>query len=121
MDDIKLADKTENIEPTWKILLKDIYLSEPTSLSTMFTWVALKQSETSNEFVANYEICWNRGFSSWSRRKNYRPELQGKPDAETIVSWSYDLEGHANKCVEIYCEFANSTTQQSHRKSQLHA
>ena len=30
----------------------------------------------------------------------------GKPDAETISSWFHDMEGHAKKCVERYCEFA---------------
>ena len=35
-----------------------------------------------------------------------------KPDAETISSWSYDMEGHAKKCVERYRELANKTTQQ---------
>ena len=29
-----------------------------------------------------------------------------------ISSWSYDLEGHAKKCVERCCELANKTTQQ---------
>ena len=28
-----------------------------------------------------------------------------KPDAETISSWSYDMEGHGKQCVERYCEF----------------
>ena len=36
----------------------------------------------------------------------------GKPDAETISSWPYDMEGHAEKCVERCCELANKTTQQ---------
>ena len=36
----------------------------------------------------------------------------GKPDAETISSRSYDMKGQAKKYVEIYCEFANKTTQQ---------
>ena len=31
VDDIKLAGNTENIEPTWKILIKDVDLGEPTS------------------------------------------------------------------------------------------
>ena len=31
MDDIKLAGKTENIEPTWEILMEDVDLGEPTS------------------------------------------------------------------------------------------
>ena len=27
-----------------------------------------------------------------------------------ISSWSYDMAGHAKKCVEQYCELANKTT-----------
>ena len=38
-----------------------------------------------------------------------------KPDAETISSWSYDMEGLAKKCVERYCEVAEKTTQQLHK------
>ena len=29
-----------------------------------------------------------------------------KPHAKTSA-WSYDMEGHAHKCVERYCELAN--------------
>ena len=29
-----------------------------------------------------------------------------------ISSWSYDMEGHAEKCVERFCELANKATQQ---------
>ena len=36
----------------------------------------------------------------------------GKPDADIIASWSYDMESHAKKCVERCCELANKTTQQ---------
>ena len=39
----------------------------------------------------------------------------GKLGAETISSSSYDMEGHAKKCVERYCEPANETTQQLHK------
>ena len=31
VDDIKLAGKTKNIEPTWKFFMKDVGLGEPTS------------------------------------------------------------------------------------------
>ena len=34
-----------------------------------------------------------------------------------ISSWSYDVEGHAKKCVERYCELANRTTQQLYKVS----
>ena len=35
----------------------------------------------------------------------------------SISSWSYDMAGHAKKCVERYCELANKTTQQLHKVS----
>ena len=34
-----------------------------------------------------------------------------------ISSWSYDMEGHAKKYVERYCELANKTTQQFYKVS----
>ena len=34
-----------------------------------------------------------------------------------ISSWSSDIEGHAKKCVERYCELANKTTQQLYKVS----
>ena len=34
-----------------------------------------------------------------------------------IFSWSYDMEGHAKKCVERYCELANRTTQHLYKVS----
>ena len=38
-----------------------------------------------------------------------------KPDAETISPWSYDMEGHAKKCVVRCFELANKTTQEVHK------
>ena len=35
----------------------------------------------------------------------------------SISSWSYDMEGHAKKCVERYCELANQTTQPLYKVS----
>ena len=37
------------------------------------------------------------------------------PQNLRISSWSYDMEGHAKKCVERCCEFANKTNQQSYK------
>ena len=34
-----------------------------------------------------------------------------------ISPWSYDMEVHAKKCVERYCELANKTTQQLHKEA----
>ena len=35
----------------------------------------------------------------------------------SVSSWSYDMEGHAKKCVERYCELANKTIQQFNKVS----
>ena len=35
----------------------------------------------------------------------------------SMSSWSYDMEGHAKKFVERYCELANKTTQQLYKVS----
>ena len=37
------------------------------------------------------------------------------PQNLLISSWSYDMAGHAKKCVERYCELANKTTQQLYK------
>ena len=44
-------------------------------------------------------------------------ELKKLPYSENfrVSSCSYDMEGHAKKCVERYCEFANKTTQQLYK------
>ena len=39
-----------------------------------------------------------------------------KPHAKTLA-WSYDMEGHARKCVERYCELANKKVEQFCRVS----
>ena len=39
------------------------------------------------------------------------------PQNLRISSWSYDMDGHAKKCVERYCELANKTTQQLYKVS----
>ena len=39
------------------------------------------------------------------------------PQNIRISSWSYDMVGHAKKCVERYCELANKTTQQLYKVS----
>ena len=41
-----------------------------------------------------------------------------KPNAKT-VAWSYDMEGHARKCVERYCELANKKVEQLCKVSSL--
>ena len=45
VDDINLASKTENIEPTWKILMEDVDLGENQHhIMTMYIWVAFNEN-----------------------------------------------------------------------------
>ena len=49
-----------------------------------------------------------------SARAKEKLPSSGRPNAN-ISSWSYDMEGHAKKCTERYCELANKTTQQLYK------
>ena len=42
------------------------------------------------------------------------------PQNLRISSWSYDMVGHAKKCVERYCELANKTIQQLYKVYSMH-
>ena len=92
--------------------MKDDDLGEPTS----FLWpciFGLHSKRMSNKqgycrqlqkYVRIQDFCRSYG-------KLPVPE---KSDAN-ISSWSYDMEGHAKKCVERYCDLANKTTQQLYK------
>ena len=65
-----------------------------------------RQCEVSKDIVDNYRTMFEPRISAGATEKlpyteNFR-----------ISSWSYDVEGHAKKCVERFCELANKTTQQ---------
>ena len=71
----------------------------------MYTWAALKgQCEISHDIVDNYRAMFE------SRISAVRTEKLPYSENFRISSWSYDMEGHAKKCVERYCELANKTT-----------
>ena len=112
VDDIKLAGKKQNIDPTWKLLNKEVDFGEPTSF---FDHVSLgctqRQREISKDIVDNYRTMFESRISAGG--------TQMLPYSENLrlSSWSYDMAGHAKKCVERYCELANKTTQQLYKVS----
>ena len=78
----------------------------------MYTWTVLKeQCEISKDTVDNYRTMFESRISAGATEK--------LPCSENlrISSKSYDMEGHAKKCVERYCELANKTTQQLYKES----
>ena len=96
----------------WKGLNKEVELGEPTSfLDHEHLGCTQRQCEISKDIVDNYRAMFESRISAGGTAKlpyseNFR-----------ISSWSYDMEGHAKKCVERYCELANKTTQQLYRVS----
>ena len=112
VDVIKLAGKKQSIVPMWKLLNKEVDLGEPTSfLDHVYLGCTQRQCEISKDIVDNYRTMFESRISAGGTEK--------LPDSKNfrISSWSYDMEGHAKKRVERYCEFSNKTTQQLYKVS----
>ena len=115
-----MAGKTENMEPTWKILMKDVDLGEPTSsLDHFYLGSTRRECTTSNDIVTNYRDMIESRVSAGAKEK-LTTRASGKPDAEVISSWSYDMEGHAKN---VWKEIANLRIKRlnNYAKSQHHA
>ena len=107
VDDIKLAGKKQSIDPMWKVRNKEVDLVEPTSsFDHVYLGSTQRQCEISKDIVDN-----SRTMSE-SRISARATEQLPCSENLSISSWSYDMEGHAKKCVERFCELANKTTQQ---------
>ena len=70
VDDIKLAGKKENISPTWKILMKDVDLGEPTSfLEHVSLGCAQRECQTSKDLVDNFRNVFESKISEGATEK----------------------------------------------------
>ena len=108
VDDIKLAGKKQNLDPMWKVLNKEVDLGEPTSfLDHVYLGCTQRQCEISKDIVTMFA----------SRISSGGGEKLLFPQNLRISSWSYNMAGHAKKCVERYCELVNKTTQQLYKVS----
>ena len=108
----KMAGKKQNIDPMWKVLNKEVDLGEPTSfLDHVYLGCTQRQCEISKGVVDNYRTMFESIISAGGTEKLPFPQNL------RISSWSYDMAGHAKKCVERYCELANKTTQQLYKVS----
>ena len=92
--------------------MKDVDLGEPTSfLDHVYLGCTQRECQISKDTVDNYRNMFESRISAGVKENL---PVSEKSDAN-ISSWSYDMEGHAKKCVERYCELANETTQQLHK------
>ena len=95
-----------------KLLNKEVDLGAPTSfLDHVYLRCNQRQCQISNDIVDNYRTMFE------SRNSAGGVEKVPFPQNLRSSSWSYDMAGHAKKCVERYCELANKTTQQLYKVS----
>ena len=112
LDDIKLAGKKQNLDPMRKVLNKEVDLGEPTSfLDHAQLGCTQRQCENKKKYCGQLQ--------NHVRIANFRGGVEKLPFPQNlrISSWSYDMAGHAKKCLERYCELAHKTTQQSYKVS----
>ena len=105
-------EKKENVNPMWNVLNEEVDLGEPTSfLDHVHLVCTQRHCETRKHIVDNCRTMFESRISAGA--------TETIPCSENlrISSWSYDMEGHAKKCVERYCELANKTTQQLYKVS----
>ena len=92
--------------------MKDVDLGEPKSfLDHVYLGCTQRECPMSKDIGDNCRAMFESRISVvWTEKLPYSENLR-------ISSWSYDLEGHAKKCVERYWELANKTTQQLNKVS----
>ena len=101
------------INPTWKILMKDVDLVKPTTfLDHVYLGCTQRECQISKGIVDNYRNMFKSRISAGAIEKIPKTKATEKPDAETISSCSCDVEGHAKKFVEWSGELANKTNEQ---------
>ena len=103
-----------------KILMKYFDLGEPTSfLDHVYLGYTQRECKINNGIVANNRDVFESRIYAGAKEK-LPTRASGKLDAETISSWSYDMEGHAKKCVDKYIvNLRIKTTQQLYKVATL--
>ena len=97
VNDIKMVGKKWNMAPMWKTWMKNVDLDEPTSyLDHGYLRCTQRECKPHETIIEQKMKMFESRFSLGATEK-----LPGweNPHAKT-VAWSYDVEKHAQKCVE---------------------
>ena len=110
VDDIKLAEKKQNLDPMWK-LLEAVDLGEPTSfLDHVYLGCTQRPCQISKDIVDNYRTMFESRISAGGTEK--LPFLKIFVFVHGLMIWLAMLRN-----VWKYCELANKTTQQLYNVS----
>ena len=108
----KIGWKDNNLDPIWKVLNKEVDLGEPTSfLGSCILGLHSKEMPNKKRYCGQLQNHVRISNSSEKRKTT----IPSKSSYFFMVFC--DMEGHAKKCVERYCELANKTTQQLYKVS----
>ena len=73
VDDIKMAGKTENMKPTWKILMKNVDLEEPTSfLDHVYLGCTQRECTMRNDIATSYRDMCEARISAGAKENTYK-------------------------------------------------
>ena len=82
VDDIQLAGKKQNINPTWKMLMRDVDLGEPTSfLDHGDLGCTQRECQISKDIVDNYRSMFESRISAGATEKLTETIVTEKPNA----------------------------------------
>ena len=114
VNDTKMAGKKQKKALIWKKLVKNVDVEEQTSfLDHVYLRCTQRERKPKreNHWTIQQDVRVPYFFCS-------KEKLPGgdKPRARTSA-WSYDMEAHARKCVERYCELANKKMEQLYKVS----
>ena len=92
VDDVKLAGKKQHINPTCSVLIADVDLGESTSfLDHVYLGCTQRECQISKDIVDNCKNMFESMIFVGVVEKLPETRVSGKPDANTISSWSYDM------------------------------
>ena len=99
VDDIKLAGKKQNINLTWKVLMEDVDLGEPTSfLDHVYLGCTQRECQISKNIVDKYRSMFESRISAGTKEKLPETKATGKLDAETNI---FLVLRHGRSCEEM--------------------
>ena len=101
--------------PMWKNLMKNVDLDEPTSFLDHICGCSQRECKPNEIIIDESREMFELRIPGGAIEKLPGRE---KPHSKT-VAWSYDMEGHARKCVERYCELANNIVEPLYKVSSL--
>ena len=106
---LQWLQKKQNVAPMWKKLMKNVDFGEPISFFDHENLgCAQRECKPNENTIERYTKMFESRISA--RTIDKLPGWQNT-HAQT-VAWSYDMEGHARKCVERYLKLANKKAEQ---------